>query len=452
MRKLTLTEIDHVLNGLHHYIPSNQMTELTERFLENIKKPIRTELEKAMIVDHPDYIQHLRKKIIQAWERVLIAPGESVGVICAQSIGERQTQLTLNSFHQSGLSVATVVSGVPRFVELLNATKELKMSSNQFRLIQSFDRPSDLRRFIGDRLVFLTLQQLVIETKISMDKDDEYWYDAFESVYSNAFRDYHACISFRLDLQTLFQNRITMYHIKEKIEGVYSDVCVVFSPFHLAQLDVFVDITSIQLTEISSFLTEENYHTIYLEDVVQPRLLDVQVSGITNISKYHIMKCHVSNNWIIQTEGSNLRDIISTAFIIPSSVTSNNMWEIYDIMGIEAVREFLIEEFTNVVSSDGTFINRCHILLLVDLMTYHGVINSVSRYGMKKEQIGVLSRSSFEESLDHFANAAFYAEKEPVTAVSASIMCAKRPNIGSGFCKLLMNLEMLENSPVESFS
>ena len=42
----------------------------------------------------------------------------------------------------------------------------------------------------------------------------------------------------------------------------------------------------------------------------------------------------------------------------------------------------------NVVSSDGTFINERHVMLLVDIMTFTGNIISISRYGMKKNQCG----------------------------------------------------------------
>ena len=449
-RKLTEEEIEYLLKDFFDNIPAYNTSEINDCYIASVKNPLRKELRTVEIIDNPDYIDKLRQKLLMHWKKSIIPAGESVGVICAQSIGERQTQLTLNSFHQSGLSVATVVSGVPRFLELLNATKELKVTSNMFSIRKNMNRPSDIRRYIGSTLISVNTGDLVIKDIIHFDKEDEYWYDAFEIVYNNGFRDYHSCITFMLDIQLLFQYKITLYDIKQKIEMNYSDVFVVFSPFHIGQIDVFIDLTDIQLKEddltIPSFLNENNYEMVYLEDVVKPKLLEIRVAGIDNINKYHITKNEDENSvyrWIIQTEGSNLRELLSLSFVQPETAKSNNMWEIYDIMGIEAVREFLIQEFTNVVSSDGTFINRCHVLLLVDLMTFHGSINSISRYGMKKEQIGVLSRSSFEESLDHFANAAFYSEREPVQAVSASIMCGKRSNIGSGICKLVMDWEKI---------
>jgi hypothetical protein len=113
------------------------------------------------------------------------------------------------------------------------------------------------------------------------------------------------------------------------------------------------------------------------------------------------------------------------------------MWDIYESLGIEAARQFLIDEFMNVVSSDGTYINICHVMLLVDLMTFSGSISSISRYGIKRDQAGPLAKASFEESLDNFLKAGVFGDVESTKGVSASIMCGKRSKIGSGLCDLL---------------
>jgi DNA-directed RNA polymerase beta' subunit len=118
------------------------------------------------------------------------------------------------------------------------------------------------------------------------------------------------------------------------------------------------------------------------------------------------------------------------------------MWEIYEALGIEAARQFLLEEFMMVVAADGG-LSPSHIALLVDIMTYHGIIISVSRYGMKKESMGPLGKASFEESLDHFLRAGFFGETETIQGVSASIILGKRSRIGSGLCDVKMNLRQL---------
>eukprot|EP00122_Pirum_gemmata_P018008 Pgem_evm10s16871 len=66
------------------------------------------------------------KKVRPLMIKTMIPPGESVGITCGQSLGEKQTQSTLNSFHSAGLTIKTVVTGVPRFSELMSATKEPK--------------------------------------------------------------------------------------------------------------------------------------------------------------------------------------------------------------------------------------------------------------------------------------------------------------------------------------
>jgi DNA-directed RNA polymerase II subunit RPB1 len=150
---------------------------------------------------------------------------------------------------------------------------------------------------------------------------------------------------------------------------------------------------------------------------------------------------------MIETEGSNLAELLAHPEVDSSKTVSNNMWEIYDILGIEAARAFLIEEFSLVISSDSTYINKRHIKLLVDMMTYTGIISSISRYGMRMgDQTGAMGRASFEESLDNFLKAGSYGERETTKGVSASIMCGKVSNIGTGLCQLGIDMSKL---PIE---
>jgi DNA-directed RNA polymerase beta' subunit len=279
------------------------------------------------------------------------------------------------------------------------------------------------------------------------DREEEFWFGPFETVFGNDFRNYSAGITLTLNQKLLYKYKIKLTTIMKKINQVYEDVSVVISPFYIGQIDIFVDTSEIHEPtneSLPTYFKGKNHIKVYIEEVVRPKLLEIEICGLKGIKNFNYQL--VENNWIIHTEGSNFLDLLTLPFVNISTASSNNMWEIYQIMGIEATREFLIEEFTNVVSSDGTFINSAHIILLVDIMTFQGIINSVSRYGMKKEQMGVLSRASFEESLDQFCNAGFYAEKDHIKAVSASIMCGKRSNIGSGLCNLSMDWEMIKNN------
>lgn len=421
---------------------------LPEKFRESvfhkIMAPLLPSLGTIEIVNHPAVLEELKKELLHSVRRSMIQAGEAVGILCAQSIGERQTQLTLNSFHSAGLAIQTVVSGVPRFLELLNATKEPKVSSNIFRLSKKVGHPNQVRDIIHSQLVCLTFSDLILDAHIFSEKEEEVWYDAFENVYTNGFRDFSHGISFQLNREVIYEYRVKMELIKNRLEAAFADIIVVFSPIYVGQMDVFVDVNDVHLPtgeDVPTFLTPDNYLQVFLEDVVKPKLMEVVVCGIPGIQKYHVRL--VEDDWLVETVGSNFIELLGLPFLQKSCATSTNMWDIYETFGIEATRDFLIQEFLNVVSADGTFINPSHIYLLVDVMTHHGTINSISRYGMKKEQAGVLTRSSFEESLDQFCKAGFSAERDSIRSVSAAIMCGKRSKTGTGLCSLKMNWETI---------
>ena len=126
----------------------------------------------------------------------------------------------------------------------------------------------------------------------------------------------------------------------------------------------------------------------------------------------------VKQHWMVETQGSNFIKLLAHKKIKTDILVSNNMWDIYQTLGIEAAREFLIDEFMNVVSSDGTYINKRHVMLLVDMMTFSGSITSISRYGVKRDQAGPLAKASFEESLDNFLKAGVFGDIESTRGIS----------------------------------
>jgi len=173
---------------------------------------------------------------------------------------------------------------------------------------------------------------------------------------------------------------------------------------------------------------------IYMKEIVYPKLQQLQICGISNINSMFFKKNNAC--WCIITEGTNLIAVLRNTLFDNTNTISNNMWEIYEIFGIEATREFLIEEFAKVIAANGTFINACHIILLVDIMTFKGTILPISRYGMKREDFGPIAKASFEENLTNFLNAGIYSLVDDISGISSSIMCGNMANMGSGICNL----------------
>ena len=123
---------------------------------------------------------------------------------------------------------------------------------------------------------------------------------------------------------------------------------------------------------------------------------------------------------------------------------TNDMWEIYGTLGIEATRQYLIEELASIMAG----INPCHSKLLVDKMTYSGIITSISRYAQRGETNGPLSKASFEETSDNLMNAALFGERECTDGVSASIICGKLGKFGTGVCELRIDVSKLVEDEV----
>lgn len=445
-RLLTEKEIQWVLKDLGKDLTlvSNL---IRSRMIQHHQNLLRSQLETIEI--YPEMLPQLKKEIHKHFLESIVSPGENVGVLCAQSIGEKQTQSTLNSFHAAGIAVQMVLTGVPRFMEILNATKDPKVSTSRLYLKdKTLENSKAIRQTIGSSLVYLDLKKLITSWNIftTAQKQDEIWYFPYTIMFGTDFRDLDYGLTLFLDKKLIYQYKVSLLHIKQKLEEVYNDIKVVFSPNHLGQLDIFVDTSEIDPPEENTvFLNQQNYISVYLQEVVLEKLKEIHLLGISGISEYFIQKDAHKQEWYIETVGNNYKDLLGHPLFEFSKTLSNNMWDIYLCLGIEAARQFLFEELWNLVTSDGSFINPCHVLLLVDIMTHHGSIVSVSRYGMKKEQTGVLSRASFEESTDHFLNAAFFSELEPIRGVSASIICGKRSKMGTGLCDLVMNLKGLEN-------
>lgn len=348
----------------------------------------------------------------------------------------------MDSFHKAGQVEKTVVTGVPRFQELLNATKDPKMVSSRIYFKEGYDTVQNLRKMVGHGFVELTFDSISKTIVICMDKKPEPWYDAFKILYNDDYTNYTDCISIKIDINMLYEYKLTLEKIAKVITDDYDDLTCVFSPSEIGQLDIFVDTTAITLPEKRIlFINEDNAKQIYLEECVQPMISKMVICGITGIK--NIYYTQDEEEWVIETDGSNYKKILSHPKVNITKTVSNNVWEIFQVLGIEAARNFLIQEYMSIMEG----INICHTKLLVERMTYAGTISSISRYTMRRDDIGVLSRASFEESLDNFARAAAHGEIESTKGVSASIICSKRSSIGTGMMDLKIDILNLPGMP-----
>ena len=353
-----------------------------------------------------------------------------------------------DTFHKSGQSDKTLTQGVPRFQELLNATKNPKIVNHKIFFKTKNTSIQEMRNTVGSSIVGLTLADISTSIKVVMNKEDESWYEAHKILFSDEFSIHKNCITFKLHMKKLFEFKLTMQEIVDHIHSEYSDLHCVFSPPVFGQIDVFVDTQNINLPENRLlFVDQGNAVEIYMEEVVQFTLEKIYICGIPAITEVFYLK--EGPEWIVETNGfcsksiskqySSFKRLLAHPDVDYTRTVSNNVWDIYDVLDIEAARQFLIEEFMSIMEG----INTCHAMILVDRMTHNGTISSITRYTMKKEESGPMGKASFEETMDNFLNAAAEGDREPTEGVSASIICGKRASIGTGMIKLSIDISSL---------
>ena len=146
------------------------------------------------------------------------------------------------------------------------------------------------------------------------------------------------------------------------------------------------------------------------------------------------------NTWVLDTVGSNLPDILTIPDIDSTQTYSNDIQEIYRTLGIEAARQSIFNEVEEAFD-DTAYINYHHLSILCDRMTATSHMVSVFRHGINNDDIGPIAKASFEETPEMFLRAARHGELDPMTGVSANVMCGQEGYFGTGLFKLVLDLE-----------
>lgn len=435
---LTSEQIEYILD----FIKINKaIPEKTAQSIVNKqKKDLRKQLE--AIECHPDDIEELKQEITKHYYSSLITPGESVGIITAQSFGEANTQNTLNTFHKAGDTDKTVVVGVARFEELLNVTKSPKGKCCSVYFTDNNSSVQELRNSIGSSIVELTVEKIATDIIEVMDKSHEDWYDIFKVLYNDNFSKHSHCIEIHVNMNILYEYSLTLQTIAETIEDNYDDLHCVFSPDSIGRIDIFVDASGIDIDEEIVYVNNDNREIVYMQEIVKPTVKKLHICGITGIKQvYYLRDKSRPGEWMIETDGSNFSALMTHSKIDKSRTVSNDPLDMYATLGIEASSKIMYNEFLNLMPK----INKCHAKLLCNKMTYFGSITSINRYGQRKDNSGPMSKASFEETLENFLNAASYGMIETTQGISSSIICGKRGKMGTGLCSLHVDVSALKH-------
>ena len=159
-------------------------------------------------------------------------PGEMVGALSAQSIGEPATQMTLNTFHFAGVSAKNVTLGVPRLKELINVSKNPKTPSLAVFLLGQAARDAEKAKEVLCRLEHTTLRKVAANTAIYYDPDPQNTVIAEDQEFVNVYYempDFDVSrispwlLRIVMDRKRMTDRKLTMEMIAQKIQAGFGD-------------------------------------------------------------------------------------------------------------------------------------------------------------------------------------------------------------------------------------
>ncbi len=323
-----------------------------------------------------------------------VYPAEAVGVVTAQSVGEASTQMVLNVFHHAGIAQMQITQGLPRLIEIIDARKQPSTPLMKMYLDKESNNEKDAR-VIAEKIKEMKLQDIMSEIKID---------------FANKR------IEIALDNKALKSTHVGPQKIVERLKD---------KGFKAKGNDL----------KISIDVSDLEFKAIYK---LKEKMKSTVVSGIKGIIQLVVE--HKDRDYIILAAGSNLKEVIEIKGIDKDRITSNDLYDVLNVFGIEAARQTVINEIKEVIERQGLDINERHIKLIADAMTSSGGVKGVTRMGIISEKASILARATFETPDKQFIGATLKGAKEELNSVIENILLNQTIPVGTGLPGLMVEV------------
>lgn len=368
--------------------------ELPGRIIENVKK--EAQLNKLTSVQIKKVLEEVKNEYIKS----LISPGESVGIITAESFGEPGTQMTLNVFHMAGVAEVQVTRGLPRLIEIFDARKEPSTPTMTVYLKSDFTKDEKTIRKTASHIKQMTLQEISSEFSLNMMKATVDVILDSKKIKDLGFK--------KTEIIEILKNKLKDVNVRDSTRG-------------------FI---------LESSKEEGDLAGLYR---LKQKAKEVVVRGISGITQ--VLPTKKDGKYIIQCAGSNLKEVFKMKEIDPKLTISNNLFEIASILGIEAARQAIMNECLDVLSNQGLDIDIRHVMFLSELMTHTGNVKGITRGGISGEKESVLARASFETPIKHIVNASITGEVDKIRSVIENVMINQPIPMGTGLPGLVAQIK-----------
>jgi DNA-directed RNA polymerase subunit A" len=376
--------------------------ELQTNYSSELPKKIKEEINKVAAAKKLNAKQKetLEKEVLRVYNDSRFEPGDVIGIIAAQSISEPATQMTMRTYHFAGTAGIKVTYGLPRLIEIFDAKKELETPMMTIFLKDQYNSAEGAKKFAED-IVEKYIDNVVDRVSINLNDTS-------------------------IDIELSDKKRMST--ILNAINETMGEVVTVKQKGE--------KITAVSKGEIDvKELTK-----------IKEKILGIHVSGVPEISNAVVRK--EGNDWMINTIGSNLEEVLSMKEIDAKRTITNDLNEIMEVLGIEATRNSIISESLKTMQEQGLDVNVRHIMLLADIMTFAGDVRSIGRYGVAGAKTSILARAAFEETIKHLVKASIKKESDSFQGIFENVMIGQVIPSGTGMFELIAKFgETEEETP-----
>jgi DNA-directed RNA polymerase subunit A' len=368
---------------------------LLDEISETIPLGLKIELWRRLKISEltEEGVERVINSVIKNYDFSLVEPGEAVGTIAAQSIGEPGTQMTLRTFHYAGVAELNVTLGLPRLIELVDARRTPSTPVMTIYLDSSHRRSEAKAREVAEKLTYTTIDDVIEQVNVDLRED---------------------AVRVVLSPERMKAFGVTIKDVEASFPMEYENV------------------------EKNTYLISLSEAKAKDPDKLIEEITEARIKGIPEIKR--VLTIYENREWVIRTDGSNLEGVLAIDGVDPTRTTTNDIHEIAKILGIEAARKALIKEACAVLDEQGLDVDVRHVMLVADIMNNTGEIQQIGRHGISGEKSSVLARAAFELTIQHLVKAAMKGETDPLKGVIENIIVGQSMPLGTGSVDLFMTI------------
>ncbi|MCD6445256.1 DNA-directed RNA polymerase subunit A' [Candidatus Bathyarchaeota archaeon] len=371
-----------------------RLKEVEKELTPLLVKELKNNLKKAKLTK--EGVEKAIKLTLEHYKRSQMEPGEAVGVVAAQSIGEPGTQMTLRTFHYAGVREQNVTLGLPRLIEIVDARRVPSTPIMTIYLTKKYRKSKEAATKIARKIIYTKLEDLA------------------EEIYEDPMAEE---IIVELSETMMMDRDVTIEELKTKATILGCTVTIEDKKLHIKPKKV------------------ENIKKLL------DKVSALPIKGVPGIKR--VLVSEENGEWVIRTDGSNLPRVLEVPGVDTSRTTTNNVHEIAKTLGIEAARNALINEAMGVLQEQGLDVDIRHVMLVADIMTSTGEVQQIGRHGVSGTKSSVLARAAFEITVPNIVEASVKGESDKLRGVTENVIVGQSIPIGTGLVELYMSTSKL---------